>query len=64
VTMQIDKRLWYVIGAVVLIILIAYNTGYIGGGGETEVAPTAQEAPMQEAPAQEAPAQEAPAQTQ
>ena len=55
--MQIDKRLWYVIGSVVLIILIAYNSGFIGGGGETEVAPTAQETPMQEAPAQEAPAQ-------
>ena len=46
--MQIDKRLWYAIGAVLLIIIIVYGGGYLGDGGEPEVTPTEQ----QETPAQ------------
>jgi len=40
--MNIDKRVWYVIAAVVVVILIAYRGGFIGGSGEPEVAPTEQ----------------------
>ena len=48
VKMLSDKRLWYAVGAVILLILIGFYGGLYGNGGESEVAPTEQ----QEAPAQ------------
>ena len=38
--MQFDRRLLMVIGAVLLIVLIAYSSGFFGSGGEPEVAPS------------------------
>ena len=40
--MQFDKRLWVLVGAVLLIILIVYGGGIPGNGGEPEVAPAEQ----------------------
>jgi hypothetical protein len=48
VKMLSDKRLWYAVGAVILLILIGFYGGLYGNGGKSEVAPTEQ----QEAPAQ------------
>jgi hypothetical protein len=45
--MQIDRRVWIAVGAVLLIIIIVYGGDFFGGGGEPEVAPTEQEAPAQ-----------------
>ena len=46
--MSSDKRLWFAVGAVILLILIGFYGGLFGNGGEPVVAPTEQ----QEAPAQ------------
>lgn len=45
--MHFDRRFWMAVGAVLLIIIIVYGGGFLGDGGEPEVAPTQQETPEQ-----------------
>ena len=40
--MQFDTRVWMLIGAVLLIIIIVYGGGILGNGSEPEVTPTEQ----------------------
>lgn len=47
VDMSMDKRLWYAVGAVILLILIGLYSGFFDSGGEPEVTPTEQESPAQ-----------------
>ncbi|MGH1484435.1 MAG: hypothetical protein ACRBM6_38210 [Geminicoccales bacterium] len=47
-----DKRLWYIIGAVIVILVIGYAAGWFGGGAEPEPASEEQGAEEKEAPAQ------------
>ena len=42
-----DKRLWVVIAAVVVILIVAYATGWIGGGTPQSDAPAQQETTTQ-----------------
>ncbi|MGH1477740.1 MAG: hypothetical protein ACRBM6_03260 [Geminicoccales bacterium] len=50
--LQKDKRLWYIIGAVIVILVIGYAAGWFGGGAEPEPAPQEQGADEKESPAQ------------
>ena len=50
--LQKDKRLWYIIGAVIVILVIGYAAGWLGGGAEPEPASQEQSADEKEAPAQ------------
>ena len=40
--MQSDKRFLVIVGAALLVIIIAYSSGLFGNGGEPEVAPMEQ----------------------
>jgi len=45
--MQVDRRFWMAVGAVLLIIIIVYGGGFLGDGGAPEITPTEQKAPAQ-----------------
>lgn len=51
-TLQKDKRLWYIVGAVIVVLAIGYVAGWFGGGAEPEPASQEQGADETEAPAQ------------